>query len=207
MYVPKNFEETDQDRLHEFMENHSFATVISHVESEPVASHLPLLLDRDGGPCGRLIGHMARANPQWRQAEGQKVLTIFHGPHAYVSPTLYKAGNVVPTWNYVAVHAHGTLRLETNRQCLLQIVQQYVDFYESTLPKPWSLDKAEFDFINRLVDAIVGFEIVIDRIEGKWKLNQNHDETRRANVIRALRDAGGEDQRQIAALMSETLED
>ena len=87
MYVPKSFEETDQDRLHEFIEKHSFATLVSHSAAESFASHLPLLLDRDAGSHGKLIGHMARANPQWRQAEGQEVLTIFHGPHAYVSPT------------------------------------------------------------------------------------------------------------------------
>lgn len=207
MYVPKSFEETDQDRLHKFIENHSFATVISQDESEPIASHLPLLLDRGGGSYGRLIGHMAQANPQWRKAEGQKVLTIFHGPHAYISPTWYKAVNVVPTWNYVAVHAYGTLRLETDRQRLLEIVQQYVDLYEAELPKPWSIRQADREFIDGLLDAIVGFEIVIDRIEGKWKLNQNHDKARRANVIQALREADTEDKRQIAALMSETLED
>ncbi len=132
-----------------------------------------------------------------------RVLTVFHGPHAYVSPTWYEAVNVVPTWNYVAVHAYGTLTLETDRQRLLEIVKQFVIAYEADQPQPWSMDLAEANFVDSLLDAIVGFEIKLDRIEGKWKLNQNHDEARRAKVIQVLREADGENQRQIAALMSE----
>lgn len=205
MYTPTSFIETDQDKLHGFIQQHSFATLVSQTAPEPLASHLPLLLDRDAGSHGTLIGHMARANPQWRQAEGQVVLVIFHGPHAYISPTWYEAVDVVPTWNYVAVHAYGKLRLEMDRCRTLEIVRQYVEFYEANLPHPWSLDEADADFVDGLLDAIVGFEIVIDRMEGKWKLNQNHDDRRRTNVIRALREAGGEDQNQIAAMMSERL--
>jgi transcriptional regulator len=205
MYIPKSFAETDQKRLHEFIGAHSFATLVSQDSAEPCASHLPLLLDVDAGSHGRLIGHMARANPQWEQADGQRVLAIFHGPHAYISPTWYEAVNVVPTWNYVAVHVYGTLRLQADRGRLLEIVRQYVEYYESDLPQSWSVDTAERHFIDGLLDAIIGFEIDIDRIEGKWKLNQNHDETRRKKVIQGLRESGGENQRQIAELMSQTL--
>ena len=207
MYTPTSFVESDQSKLHRFIEQHSFATLVSLEGQEPIASHLPLLLDRDAGPHGTLIGHMARANTQWKHSEGQNVLAIFHGPHAYISPTWYEARNVVPTWNYVAVHAYGVLRLETDRHQLLEIVRQYVDVYEADLPQPWSMDKAESDFVNGLLDAIVGFEIVIDRIDGKWKLNQNYETSRRHKVIRALQEGGGENQKQIAALMTHTLKE
>ncbi|MBT4867599.1 MAG: FMN-binding negative transcriptional regulator [Planctomycetaceae bacterium] len=207
MYIPKSFAETDQQKLHEFIGAHSFATLVSQSAAGPCASHLPLLLDAEAGSHGMLIGHMARANPQWEQADGQSVLAIFHGPHAYISPTWYEAVNVVPTWNYVAVHVYGTLRLQIDRGRLLDIVRQSVEYYENELPQSWSMDTAEPDFIDGLLDAIVGFEIDIDRIEGKWKLNQHHDETRRRKVIEGLRETGGEDQRQIAELMSQTLVD
>ena len=207
MYIPTSFVESDQSKLHSFMQKHSFATLVSLDGLEPIASHLPLLLDRTSGPHGRLIGHMARANTQWQHSEGQNVLAVFHGPHAYISPRWYEAANVVPTWNYVAVHAYGRLRLETDRHQLLEIVRRYVDFYESDLPQPWSVDDADPDFVTNLLSAIVGFEIVIDRIEGKWKLNQNHDTSRRKNVIRALNEGGGEDQQQIGALMLQSMEE
>jgi transcriptional regulator len=207
MYIPKSFAETDQQKLHEFIGAHSFATLVSQVAAEPCASHLPLLLNADAGAQGTLIGHMARANSQWEQADGQSVLAIFHGPHAYILPTWLDAVNFVPTWNYVAVHVYGRLRLQTDRGRLLEIVRRYVEYYENDLPQPWTVETAEPHFIDGLLDAIIGFEIVIDRIEGKWKLNQNHDATRRKKVIDGLRETGGEEQRQIADLMSQTLDD
>jgi transcriptional regulator len=207
MYVPTSFAETDQDKLHGFIDSHSFATVVSHESGEPVASHLPLLLDRENGALGDLVGHMAKANSQWKGTEGHQVLAVFHGPHAYISPTWLEAANVVPTWNYVAVHVYGTFRIDDNPTRRLEIVRRYVEFYEAQLEPPWSLDNADDDFIGKLLDAIVGFRIDIERIEGKWKLNQNHDPQRRTKIIRALREAGSEDRDQIAELMSQTMED
>lgn len=205
MYIPQSFAEVDRDKLHDFIEKHSFATLVSLDGGEPFASHLPLLLNRNAGEFGMLRGHMARANPQWRHAENRNVLAIFSGPHTYISPTWYGATNVVPTWNYVAVHVYGILRLVTDEHRVQQIVRQSVEFYERSLPVPWSTDDTEPGFVDGLLGGIVGFEIAIDRIEGKWKLNQNHDSARRKNVIRALRKAGGEDQSRIADLMAETL--
>ncbi len=206
MYIPSSFAETDQARMHDVIEKHSFATLVSLDGSVPAASHLPLLLNREQGSHGTLVGHMAKANPQWRHAEGQNVLAIFHGPHAYISPTWYAAANTVPTWNYVAVHAYGTLRLETDHHRLLQILHRYVEFYEAHQEHPWSLDQVEPSMLRGLIDGIVGFEMEIDRIEGKWKLNQNHEPARRDRVIQALKTSGGENQHQIADLMSEALE-
>lgn len=207
MYVPPAFAETDQHKLHEFIEHHSFATLVSHDGDETVASHLPFLLNRQDGAHGRLIGHMARANPQWKHTDGLRVLAIFTGPHAYISPTWYEAEAVVPTWNYVTVHVYGTFRLDDRRIRRLEIVRRYVDSYEATMDPPWSLENADDDFIDSLLDAIVGFTIDIERIEGKWKLNQNHDPMRQIKVIRALREAGGEDRKRIAELMSDTMEE
>lgn len=207
MYTPSQFAEEDRQRLHDFIESHSFATVVTSEGVEPVASHLPLLLDRSVGTHGQLIGHLARANPQWKSAEGKRVLSIFHGPHTYISPTWYETRNSVPTWNYVAVHVYGTWRLEEDQTSKADIVRQYVEFYESMLPNPWSIDKTEAGFIDKLLDAIVCFRIDIERIEGKWKLNQNHDRQRRERVVRALQEAGGVQQVEIADLMRQSLEE
>src|SRR5690348_15905966 len=111
MYIPKHFAENDLNRLHNAIERYSFATVVSQNDGELEASHLPLLLERGSGAQGTLLGHMAKANLQWRRAAGQQVFVIFSGPHAYVSPQWYQATEVVPTWNYVAVHAYGRLEL------------------------------------------------------------------------------------------------
>src|SRR5262245_45723809 len=107
MYIPAAFAESDQARLHEFIEQNSFGTLVSQGAGRPFASHLPFLLERDAGPRGVLVGHMARANPQWQDAAGQTVLAIFTGPHVYISPSWYEADQVVPTWNFTAVHACG----------------------------------------------------------------------------------------------------
>src|SRR5205807_1335826 len=111
MYIPAAFAEPDLRKLHDFIERHSFGMLVSSVDGAPFATHLPFLLDRDGGPHGTLIGHMARANPHWREAAGQTGLAIFSGPHAYVSPSWYEAEQVVPTWNYTAVHASGRIQV------------------------------------------------------------------------------------------------
>ena len=126
MYVPAAFAETDTAKLHEFMRRNSFAVLTSNGEGGLVASHLPLLLDADAGPNGHLLGHMARANPQWRDVRGE-VMAVFSGPHAYVSPSWYEEEGTVPTWNYVAVHAYGTFHLVEDRDGLLDILRRSVD--------------------------------------------------------------------------------
>ena len=203
MYIPPSFLETDVGKLHDFIEHHSFATLITNQDGEPFASHLPLLLDRNSGHSGRLIGHMARANSQWKSAADQMSLAIFHGPHAYISPGWMDSQNVVPTWNYVAVHAYGTLRLIEERDELLKIVSQTVERYESRREQPWSIESPDPSFIDKLLGAIVGFEIVVDRLEGKWKLNQNHPDERRAKIVQRLRETNRPDEAQIADLMEQ----
>ena len=201
MYIPSHFAERDPDTLRALIARHGFATLFSQSDDGPVASHLPLLFDERGGPHGRLLGHMARANEQWKSAAGQRVLAVFHGPHAYISPTWYAAQNVVPTWNYVTVHVTGTLQLVEDRDRLREVIGQLVTIYEANRPQPWSLESPDAEFVEKMLGGIVGFEIVIERIEGKWKLNQNHDRGRRERVIRALQEQGDADSLAIAELM------
>lgn len=209
MYVPAAFVESDLTVLHDFIERNSFGLVVSHAEAspeadaasgQPFASHLPLLLDKTAGSQGTLIGHMARANPQWRQAAGQTVLAVFSGPHAYISPTWYAAEQVVPTWNYVAVHVYGKLHVIEDRHALLDILRETVHLYEQHMPQPWSFD-ADSTFIERLLTQITGLRIEIERIEGKWKLNQNHPAERRERVVQALSLREDENALAIASLM------
>jgi transcriptional regulator len=204
MYVPAVFAERDLTTLHNFIEQHSFGTLVSQVNAAPFASHLPFLLERTAGPHGALVCHMARSNPQWREAAGQTVLAIFAGPHAYISPTWYEAEQVVPTWNYTAVHAYGRARIIEDSDGMLEIVQRSVQVYEEGMPRPWSFTPSS-TLVERLLQQIIGLRIEIDRIEGKWKLNQNHPVERRKKVIRALQQREDEDARAVAALMQARL--
>jgi len=212
MYIPASFAEDDLSKLHDFITAHSFATLVSsdpradQPDRGPLASHLPILCDRAAGPRGGLIGHMATANSHWQHLDGKTARIIFNGPHAYVSPSWCAVANAVPTWNYVAVHASGIVRIEREPGRLADIVQAYVDFYERTMPIPWRLDSADTDFVESLLDAIVGFTIEIEHIEGKMKLSQNHAPQRRTSIIEGLRSLGGKDREQIAELMAKTIQ-
>lgn len=205
MYIPPSFVQSDVSTLQDFIESHSFATVISQHGDEPYASHLPLLLDREGHSPGRLIGHFAKANPHWQSAAQQRVLTIFHGPHAYISPGWMAAQNTVPTWNYVAVHAYGRLTLIDDRERLAALIRRMVETYERPRAAPWSVDTPEPEFIDKLLNAIVGFEIEIERLEGKWKLNQNHPLERRERIIAGLQRTGRAEELAVAELMQAML--
>ena len=206
MYIPRHFAETDAARLHDFIERYSFGLLVGDVDGHPFASHLPFLLERDVGPHGRLVGHMARANPQWRGADGREVLVVFSGPHAYVSPSWYGAEAVVPTWNYAAVHAYGTFRAVEEPVAVKAIVAATVRHYEGSRPAPWELD-ATADYVDRLTRHIVGFHIEVARLEGKWKMSQNHPAERRRKVIRALEARGDENGRDVAAIMRDLVGD
>jgi transcriptional regulator len=203
MYIPASFHVTDTAKLHEFMRRQSFAVLVSQGNEGLIASHLPLLLDTDAGPLGQLFGHMARANPQWRKVEGE-VLALFDGPHAYISPRWYGETETVPTWNYVAVHAYGTFQVVEDREELLTILRRSVATYEGGRAEPWVFDESTA-YAERMLKSIVGFRIAIQRLEGKWKLGQNHSEERHRRVVRALRAYPDEDSQTIAALMEGTL--
>ena len=200
MYVPSHYAEADLPTLFDFIEQHPFGLLVSQHDGIPIATHLPFLLDRNAGGRGVLSAHVARQNPQWREFAGQKVLALFHGPHAYVSPAWYQAGKVVPTWNYVAVHAYGRVQLIEDVDETIALVGELTDRFERSRPEPWTFDPSD-PFIRKMATQIVAFRIEIERIEGKWKLNQNHPEERRRRVIAGLREQGGDDANEIADLM------
>ena len=202
MYIPKAFAETDQAKLVEFIQANSFGILFSQHQGQAWATHLPFLLETEGEKLV-LWGHFARANPHWRELEGE-VLVVFPGPHAYISPAWYESQNVVPTWNYVAVHAYGTLTLIQETERLLEMVHQLVDYYETSRPEPWQFDPS-LDFNKKLVGGIVGFKIELTRLEGKWKLSQNHPVERQQKVVEALQQSRNQAEQAVALLMAENL--
>jgi transcriptional regulator len=203
VYTPTAFAETDTRTLHEFLLRHSFATLVTRGPSGLVASHLPLMLDIGAGPQGALLGHMARANPQWRQVEGE-ALAVFAGHHAYVSPSWYEEDGTVPTWNYVAVHAYGSFQWVEDENTLLSILRRSVETYEGPRESPWVFNDSA-PYVARLLKAIVGFRIEINRLEGKWKLSQNQTDERRRKVMRMLESQADENSQEVARLMAESL--
>jgi transcriptional regulator len=186
MYLPKMFREDDLAVLHGLIRENSFGILITQHDGAPFASHLPFLLDETRGPHGTLLAHMARANPQWRDFEaGQEALAIFHGPHAYVSPSWYDAVPSVPTWNYAAVHAYGAPRIVEDPAALRELLERLVDLHESAFERPWPMRLPD-EYLHKMMHGIVGFEIEIARIEGKLKLSQNRAEGERHRVAEAL---------------------
>ena len=204
MYIPPAFAVTDIAKLHDFVERHSFATLVTrHADGRMVGSHIPLLVVRDGSPFGRLEGHVARPNDQWRDVTGE-ALAIFTGPHAYISPRWYAAEGVVPTWNYTAVHAYGPLEIITDLAQMRELLRHSLATYERGADIPWTLERSG-EAVDRLVKGIVGFRIPITRLDGKWKLNQNHPAERQERVIAALEAQGDENAVAIASLMRANL--
>jgi transcriptional regulator len=206
MYIPRANAETDRDTLFAFIEAAPLGALVSvGPRGELVGTHLPWILHRDRGDHGMLQGHIARANSE-HTTEGSEVvvdaLVLFTGPDAYVSPTWYAAkaehGKVVPTWNYVAVHVYGRARFTSDRGFLRQHLEALVARHEAAQPQPWRISDAPADYIDRQINAIVGVELPIDRIEGKWKMSQNRPAEDRAGVAAGLTAEGRED---VAALI------
>lgn len=191
MYVPLHFSQNHVPTLHGLMAQYGFATLVTTMDGIPFASHLPLLVDSGSGEYGALIGHMARANPQWRGFDaGTEALAIFQGPHAYISPSWYPSQQKVPTWNYAAVHAYGAPRIIEDHDDILAVLTRLVAFYESAMAEPWRIDSQTADFRDTQMRGIVAFEIPITRLEGKYKLAQNKPEADRLGAAKGLRDSG-----------------
>jgi transcriptional regulator len=189
MYIPTSFREDDIGTLHKLMRENSFATLVTQHEGVPFATHLPFLLDTERNPNGTLLAHMARANPQWHDFENtQEVLVIFQGPHAYVSPSWYEVELSVPTWNYAVVHAYGIPRLIEEDDKLFDLLKSLIETHESRFEKPWPFQLQD-DYLHKMMRGIVGFEIEITRLEGKFKLSQNRTAHERENVIAALQES------------------
>lgn len=202
MYTPRHYEEQDPERLLALLKRYGFATLVTVGEDgAPLATHLPLLADRDSDGIVRLSGHMARANPQWRSfAEARDVLAIFHGPHGYVSPTWYTRAPEVPTWNYAVVHAYGRATVQESPDAVLKVLRDSAALYEAGNPEPWTPESAE-DTVHRLMKGIVAFELRVTRLEGKAKLSQNKDAENRRSVISHLARSPHAGDRELAELM------
>jgi transcriptional regulator len=199
LYVPKHFRIDDRAALLAFVEKYAFGTLVSSGPGGLHVSHIPFVVDRGDDGSARLLGHVARGNDQWEALEGaQHVVAIFQGPHAYISPTWYATHPSVPTWNYAVVHAHGKARL-MDEAGLHDLLMRLSGTYEAPNAKPWRMSELPADYVSKMLKAIVGFEIEIERLDGKFKLSQN----RPAEVPRlvAALEKGGE--RDIAALMRE----
>ena len=197
MYTPQHFAETDPETIAAFIRENAFGVMVSVVDGKATASQIPFLYEVD---TGVLLGHVARANPQWQElSSAQDVLVIFQGPHAYVSPTWYK-GAGVPTWNYATVQVRGTATTFDDPERLRQLLARLTDRYEATRPEPWS-----GDYNPRMLEQIVGIEISITECQAKFKLSQNRPLDDRRAVAEKLGEAGLSDSQRLAAMMEKDL--
>lgn len=207
-YQPPHFQPADADAVRALIRRHPLATLVVAGDDGLDAEHVPMLLETAESEITVLRGHVARANPVWRQVpDGADALAIFHGPDHYVSPGWYPSkrehGQVVPTWNYAVVHARGRLSWQHDPRWLLGLVTRLTDAHEAGRASPWQVSDAPDDYVQRMLKAIVGFEIVVTRLEGKWKLSQNRSEPDVAGVIAGLDAEGSASARDMAAMMQE----
>jgi transcriptional regulator len=198
LYVPPLFKEDRIDVLHAAMRGSGLATLVTLTADGLIASHVPMLLDPDPTPYGTLLGHVARPNPQARGAvPGVQALAIFQGPDAYITPSWYATkranGKVVPTWNYVTIHAYGPVEFFDDTERLRAIVTRLTEREERARAEPWAVTDAPADFIDGMLRGIVGFALPIARLEGKWKMSQNRPAEDRAGVVAGLEADGVED--------------
>ncbi|MGS0740647.1 FMN-binding negative transcriptional regulator [Glaciimonas sp. GG7] len=208
MYLPKHFEEPQIDVMHDLMRAYPLATLITMTDAGIEANHIPLLLSDQPTPLGKLVGHVARANPIWRDVQkDSEVLAVFSGPNTYISPSWYATkkqhGKVVPTWNYAVTHAYGTLRVIDDVVWLRNHLGELVGHTEANMPAPWALTDAPTDYIEKMMTAIVGIEITITRLIGKWKVSQNQPVENRISVIDALNARGDIQDASMATLVAE----
>ncbi|WP_034761635.1 FMN-binding negative transcriptional regulator [Rossellomorea vietnamensis] len=202
MYIPKDFKITDESVTFGVIQEHSFATLFSQHDGKPVATHLPLLLNKEKT---HLYGHFARPNPQWKEIEQQTVLAIFHGPHCYISPSWYETNQTVPTWNYVSVHVYGEVELIEDNHELVESLKELVSTFEAP-DSSYSLEDLDPALLAGMSKGVQGFKIKINQMEGKAKLSQNHSTERQERVIRELEQKPTTDEQEIAAWMKGNLE-
>ena len=203
VYLPPAFTETRPAVLIAHIEQHDFGLLVSHGAAGLVANHIPFLVERQGEQL-HLLGHLARPNPQVEDLrQGGEALAIFSGPHAYVSPSWYAAGPSVPTWNYVDVHAYGTLRLIEDEDWLRGLLQRLSDRHEFGNPVPWRMQDLPEPYLQGMLKGIIGLDIAVSRLEGKYKLSQNRPAVDRPRIVAALECRGDPDALAVAALMRE----
>ena len=206
MYIPKQFEELRVEVMHELVRAYPLATLVTHSSSGLNANHIPLHLSESPAPYGTLQGHIARANPLFGEiAGGIEALAIFYGPDSYITPSWYatkkETGKVVPTWNYAVVHAYGVLRVVDNASWLRTQLDALTDHNEASFPEPWAVSDAPADHIDRIMTAIVGVEMVITKMYGKWKVSQNQPTQNQLGVISGLKASGLSESQAMAALV------
>ena len=191
MYVPAHFAEHRPEVLHELMNRNPLATVVAVTADGLRANHIPVIHTTNSGSLGTLKGHIARANSLWRDLKaGADVLAIFQGDSRYISPNWYPSklenGQVVPTWNYTVVHAHGQITWIHDARWLSEFLEILTERHERGYANPWRMSDAPTKYIEGMLGAIVGFEIALDKLTGKWKLSQNRSEQDRAGVVSSL---------------------
>jgi transcriptional regulator len=207
MYVPPQFKEDRVPVLHAAMRQAGLATLVTFAGDGLEASHVPMLLDPEPAPFGTLYGHISRANAQWRQSRADiPALAIFLGPDAYISPSWYETkrqtGKVVPTWNYVAIHAAGPVRFFHDPDQLLALVTRLTERHEGERTEPWAVRDAPEEFISAQLKGIVGFALSITRLEGKWKMGQNRPLADRRGAVDGLLREGGPAEAAAAGVMA-----
>lgn len=207
MYQPPYHREDRLPIHHALIRAYPLGTMITSGPGGLDGNPLPFVLDEKAGLKGVLKSHIARENRQWRDFDPRmEVLVVFMGPQTYVSPSWYVAkqesGEVVPTWNYACVHVYGTIRLIDDRDWLFSQIRDLTDLEERERTSPWSIDEAPAGFISAMLEAIIGIEITISRIEGKWKVSQNRSEDDRRGIIAGLRGSGDETDRAMADLVA-----
>jgi len=207
MYLPQHFAESRPQLLHELIRSYPFCTLVVLAEGELIANHIPMLLDPDSGPHGTLRGHVSRSNSVWSHLEGIEALAIFQGPHAYISPNWYPSrqsdGKVVPTWNYAVVHAYGHARAIQDPAWLLENVSRLTVAQEAGQMHPWQVADAPRDYIEQMLRGIVGVELPVSRMQGKWKVSQNRTQADRLGAVAGLQSRSEEQAHAMAALIAE----
>jgi len=198
MYTPSHFEETRVAVLHQLIREHALATFVTLGPEGLNANHIPFEIDPEPAPFGTLRGHVARSNPVWRDfSKDIEALLVFQGPQAYITPSWYptkkETGKVVPTYNYIVVHAYGPLRPIEDRVWLRNLVERLTNRYEAARVEPWKITDAPADYIETMLGAIVGIEIPVNRLVGKWKASQNRPPVDRKGVISGLRETADAD--------------
>lgn len=198
MYIPKHYLMTDKEELLAFMRRYSFATLVTMKDTFPVATHLPLVIRKEGDQV-ILSGHFAKANEQWKALAGNNVLVIFSEPHAYVSPRHYDQTLNVPTWNYLSVHAYGNGHIIRDERQVFRILELMIDTYEQEYRQQW--DALPLTYKQKMLNGIVSFEIRVTELQGKKKLSQNKSAQERSRIIEAFSNSGQKNERELAGYM------
>ena len=206
MYNPSHFQENRLGVLHGLIRQQPLSTLVTLTAEGLVANHIPLYLRFDGTGQGTLVGHVARANPIWKDVDANTAaLAIFQGPHKYITPRAYATkaehGKVVPTWNYVVVHARGPLQLHQDAGWIRQQLAELVTQQEAPAAAPWAVDDAPRDYTDKMVEALVGISVPIADISGKWKVSQNQPAVNQTSLLQALRAEGAADADAMAGLV------